>query len=51
MKETITIRLDEDLMKKLRRDAQRDNRSVNNYIETVLKRHYQEIEQKETPTD
>lgn len=52
MKETITIRLESELMEKLRKDALKDNRSINNYIETVLMRHYQDqVEEKEKPAD
>lgn len=50
MKETITLRLDGELMENLRKDALKDNRSINNYIETLLKRHYQDDEkEKEKP--
>ena len=49
MKESITIRLDSELMEKLRKDAQKDNRSINNFIETVLMRHYQETDRNKKP--
>jgi len=50
MKETITIRIDANLMNKLRKDAQKDNRSMNNFIETILIKQYQKdkIENDET---
>ena len=51
MKETITIRLDAELMEKLRKDALKDNRSINNYIETVLIRSYEIQEEKEKPAE
>jgi predicted HicB family RNase H-like nuclease len=39
MKENITFRFDKEIMDKLRRNAQLDNRTLNNYVETFLKRH------------
>lgn len=49
MKETITIRLDSELMEKLRKDALKDNRSINNYIETILIRNYESQEETKKP--
>lgn len=52
MKETISLRLEGELLKFLKTEADADFRSVNNYIEMVLQKHKLEKEkQKETPTD
>ena len=39
--EFFKLRIDDDLLKWLREQAQEDNRSLNNYIETVLINHRQ----------
>ena len=39
MKKAVTFRFDEDLLVEVRRHAERDNRSVTNFIETLLKAH------------
>lgn len=44
MKETITLRLDEKLLEFLKKEAAKDFRSVNNYIELILIKHKQEID-------
>ncbi len=50
MKENITLRLETDLIKFLKKRAEEDIRSVNNYVEMVLTKHKQEIEKKEKPS-
>ena len=47
MKETISLRLESELMEFLRKEAEKDFRSVNNYIEMILKKHQIEVEEKE----
>ena len=42
MKESITIRLEEDLLVFLKTEAKNDFRNVNNYIEMVLQKHMHE---------
>jgi len=49
MKEAISLRLDSDLMDFLRKEAEKDFRSVNNYIEMVLKKHMIEEQEKQKP--
>ena len=39
MKKPYTVRLDGDLLKKLKKEAKVINRSFNNYIENLLKTH------------
>jgi hypothetical protein len=45
MKESITIRLEEELLNFLKSEAKEDFRNVNNYIEMVLTKHMQEKQQ------
>lgn len=49
MKETISLRLDEELIEFLKKQAVIDFRSTSNYIEMILLKHKQEVEQKEKP--
>ena len=46
-KSPFTLRLDDDIREKIGYLANRDNRSVTNYIQNVLKRHIREIENQE----
>ena len=45
-KPQFTFRLDEDLIAKIRAYAKEENRSLPNYVETVLKAHVKEKEDK-----
>ena len=38
MKKLVTFRFDPDLLEKVRRTAEAENRTLTNYVETVLKR-------------
>jgi hypothetical protein len=49
MKESITIRLEEELLNFLKKEAKSDFRNVNNYIEMVLLKHMQDKKKKENP--
>lgn len=49
MKEAISLRLDADLMEFIRKEAEKDVRSVNNFIEMVLTKYKKEIESNEKP--
>jgi len=49
MKETISLRLDAGLMEFLRKEAGKDFRSVNNYVEMILLKHMQEQLSTEKP--
>ncbi len=43
--------MDSELMDFLRKQAEKDFRSVNNYIEMVLKKHMIEEQEKENPAE
>lgn len=49
MKESLTIRLDEELLTFLRDSAKKDFRNVNNYIEMILLKHMHEKQETEKP--
>lgn len=51
MKETISLRLDAQLLEFLRKEADVDFRSVNNYIEMILKKHMKEQEETKKPAE
>lgn len=51
LKKITTLRLDDEISEKLKILAKEDNRSVNNYIEQVLKKHIKEIETKNAKTN
>ena len=44
LKEKISITLDTDLVEKLRRCSEEDDRSLSQYINLVLKRHIEALE-------
>lgn len=46
LKEKISITLDNDLLKKIRELAEYDDRSLSQYINLVLKKHLEELENK-----
>lgn len=45
LKEKISITIDNDLLDQLRYEAERDDRSLSQYINLVLRRHIQELDQ------
>lgn len=47
LKEGISITLDSDLLEKVRYEAEKDDRSVSQYINIVLKEHINRISQRE----
>lgn len=47
MKEVIYLRLEKSLKQKLDQLAQKDDRSLNNYIIQLLRKHVEEKEKKE----
>ena len=49
LKEKISITIDNDLLVKLKCEAEKDDRSLSQYINIVLKQHIKDIEQKNTP--
>lgn len=48
VKEATSLKMDKAVMDRLRSEAKNVNRSVNNYIETVLIEHFKELDKKET---
>jgi len=45
-KKVVSIRLDDEMIEKMRRLAEKENRNLSNYIETILKNYFKEIEKK-----
>lgn len=43
MKEKINITIDEDVIKELRKLAKDDNRTLSNYIDSILKEYVRQI--------
>ena len=46
LKEKVCITLDNDILQKIRELAELDDRSVSGYINLVLKKHLEELEEK-----
>ena len=46
LKEKISITIDNDLLEKLRANAEKDERSLSQYINLILKEHIRNLEQK-----
>ncbi len=52
MKESLTIRLDSELLEFIKKEAKEDFRTVNNYVEMVLQKHMKDKqEEKEKPAE
>ena len=49
LKEKISITIDSDLLEKLKREADNDDRSLSQYINIALKQHISKIEEKSKP--
>lgn len=47
LKEKISITIDGDLLEKVKYEAERDDRSLSQYINMVLKRHINRIAQRD----
>ena len=45
LKERVSLTIDNDLLEKLRYEAERDDRSLSQYINLVLRRHINSLEQ------
>ena len=50
MKQLVTFRLDAELLERVRKMAQAENRTVTNFVETVLKRSFEPGEARSAPT-
>ena len=48
LKEKISITIDNDLLAKLREEAECDDRSLSQYINIVLKQHVKDLDEKRT---
>jgi len=54
VKEATSLKMEKPIMDRLRIEAAKENRSINNYMETVLMKHFKELdkqEEKENPAD
>lgn len=49
VKEATSLKLDKELFEKVKERAKKENRTMANFIETVLLNYLQELEQKEKP--
>jgi len=47
LKEKISITVDSDLLEKAKIEAEKDDRSLSQYINIVLKQHLKELEKKQ----
>ena len=46
LKEKISITIDSDILKKLKDEAEKDDRSISQYLNVVLQEHIKNIENK-----
>ena len=46
-KEATSLKMEKPIMDRLRIEAAKENRSINNYMETVLMKHFKELDKKE----
>ncbi len=49
MKITVSYRIEEEIVKKLKKLAEKENRKIGNYVETILLKHIEETKQTEKP--
>ena len=49
LKEKISITIDNDILAKLKQNAEYDDRSLSQYINLILKQHIRDSEQKQKP--
>ena len=47
LKEKISITIDNDILEKLRRRSEEDDRSLSQYINLVLRKHLEQLEKEE----
>lgn len=47
VKEATSLKMDKSIMERLRIEAKKQNRSINNYMETVLIQHFEELDKKQ----
>ena len=51
LKEKISITIDSDLLEKLKEEAEKDDRSLSQYINLALKQHIKDIQNKTLHVD
>jgi len=44
VKEATSLKLEKPIMDRVRKESKKENRSINNYIETVLMEHFKELD-------
>ena len=49
LKEKISITIDNDVLEKIKDHAEKDDRSLSQYINIILKQHIKNIEEKDKP--
>lgn len=49
LKEKISITIDTDILEKVKYEAEKDDRSLSQYINLILKQHIKECEDKNKP--
>ena len=49
LKEKISITIDGDILEKLKYEAEKDDRSLSQYINLILKQHIKDSDNKSTP--
>lgn len=49
LKEKISITVDSDILEKVKLEAEKDDRSLSQYINLILKQHIARIEEKNKP--
>ena len=50
VKEATSIKMEKPVMDRIRSEAKKQNRSINNYIETVLIQHFEDLDKQEETT-
>lgn len=49
LKEKISITIDNDILEKIKEEAEYDDRSLSQYINLILKKHIKDLEDKSKP--
>lgn len=49
VKEATSLKLEKEVMDRVKIEAKKENRPLSNFIETVLIRYFEEIDKKENP--
>lgn len=46
VKEATSLKLEKPIMDRVREEAKKENRPISNYIETLLMKHFEELDKK-----